>query len=159
MSLGDTIHFLISSADSLPPTPSSGVFLFPLPSIAWHMVHFWAAKTVFPFEILGSSWARTGTAVIVARATLVREIRTAFIVASLAGGRAPADRWSRGKRNHTPVARRRTPPPGRTPAASPEGGVQRLDHPCHQHVEAPDEPVGRALDRHDARAARQRRGQ
>ena len=40
---GSVIHCLVSSADSLAPTPSSGFVALPLPAIAWHRLHFCAA--------------------------------------------------------------------------------------------------------------------
>src|SRR5262245_38385517 len=42
ISTGLTIHSRISAADSLAPTLSSGLFLFPLPAIIWQTIHFWA---------------------------------------------------------------------------------------------------------------------
>src|SRR5436190_5923827 len=42
MSFGWVIHCLMSSADSFPPTPSSGFALLPFPATEWHIWHFWA---------------------------------------------------------------------------------------------------------------------
>src|SRR6186713_723553 len=54
ISAGAVIHLVMSSPDSLPPTPSSGYFLFPLPSIAWHCWHLLAVYRALPFS---TSWA------------------------------------------------------------------------------------------------------
>src|SRR6266850_4421619 len=48
ISLGETIHLRISSDLSRSPTPSRGVFLFPLPSIEWHIMQCCAAYTLAP---------------------------------------------------------------------------------------------------------------
>jgi hypothetical protein len=40
---GSTIHCLMSSALSFPPTPSSGFVFLPLPATEWQVAHFWAA--------------------------------------------------------------------------------------------------------------------
>ena len=37
MSFGWVIHCLMSSADSFPPTPSSGFALLPFPATEWHI--------------------------------------------------------------------------------------------------------------------------
>ncbi len=42
ISVGFTIHWRISSADSFAPTPSSGLALLPLPAMPWQTWHFCA---------------------------------------------------------------------------------------------------------------------
>src|SRR3954453_2447251 len=49
ISAGCVIHCRMSSALILPPTPSSGLVLLPLPATAWHIWHFWAVWTSCPF--------------------------------------------------------------------------------------------------------------
>src|SRR5258705_2780341 len=48
-SVGVTIQLRISSADSLVPTPSSGLALLPFPAMAWQTEHFCAVYTSSPF--------------------------------------------------------------------------------------------------------------
>src|SRR4029434_9302830 len=52
ISLGVLIQALMSSEESLLPTPSSGFLEFPLPATEWHIVHFGEAdsKIVLPFS-------------------------------------------------------------------------------------------------------------
>src|SRR5262249_48324232 len=54
---GSVIHVLMSSADSFAPTPSSALCLPPLPAIEWHVWHFCAVYTAWPF-LTWSSCAR-----------------------------------------------------------------------------------------------------
>src|SRR3954465_907019 len=72
-SVGVTIQCLISSAESLAPTPSSGLVLLPLPPIAWHICHFCPAHTSAPFlaSCANAPVARV-PAVVNARAVVIR---------------------------------------------------------------------------------------
>src|SRR4029078_7380360 len=64
ISVGLTIQCLMSSADSFPPTPSSGTALLPLPATWWHIEHFWAVKTASPFLTCAWSAAAANDAVL-----------------------------------------------------------------------------------------------
>src|SRR4030095_11706540 len=59
ISLGVRIQALMSSAESLLPTPSRGFLELPWPATAWHMVHLGLAveKSALPFSIWAASWA------------------------------------------------------------------------------------------------------
>src|SRR5262245_31598585 len=78
ISVGFTIHSLMSAAESFPPTPSSGLDLPPLPAMAWQIPHFWAVNTSCP-RLASCADASVGIANAAAAATAA-VARIVFVV-------------------------------------------------------------------------------